>query len=110
MKAYARPIARQEKTKNLSIRYDVSKNNVCFEATHRLSHLIKSISFISITLERLFMNTTHRDTKAWEAGLKSAEKGQPLNKCPHERNSIQAKSWEAGYAEGLAKKKENKDS
>ncbi|MES2205559.1 MAG: hypothetical protein V4525_02040 [Pseudomonadota bacterium] len=56
------------------------------------------------------MNTTHRDTKAWEAGLKSAEKGQPLNKCPHERNSIQAKSWEAGYAEGLAKKKENKDS
>jgi len=94
--------------------YDLSKHSVYFDIPHRLSQILSSLfplfPIYPLPWRSIFMSTTHRDTKAWEAGLKSAEKGQPLNKCPHERNSIQAKSWEAGYAEGLAMKKENKQS
>ncbi|MES2206347.1 MAG: Rmf/CrpP family protein [Pseudomonadota bacterium] len=51
------------------------------------------------------INSEHRDTKAWEAGLKAGEEGKGLNKCPHSAGSLQQKSWQQGYSEGLARRK-----
>lgn len=51
-------------------------------------------------------STAHQDTKAWEAGFKAAEDGKPLSKCPHMMGSVQAKSWQQGHTEGLARKKD----
>lgn len=53
-------------------------------------------------------STEHRDTKAWEAGMKAGEEGKPLSKCPHAIGSIQAISWCQGHAAGsVASKKDH---
>ncbi len=58
-----------------------------------------------ISMETAISSTAHRDTKAWEAGIKAGEEGKPPSKCPHVTGSIQAKSWHLGHSEGSARKK-----